>query len=235
MHLGKTCAVMSALLGIVSLAVAQNVAPQRETQQILASVERFADALKSGDRKAVVQAVSIVEGSQRQFEQRELFASLIEAEKKLEREAEQRWGAEGRKLRCGFENVFTEEDRKLLARAQVFLDDGTVARVVMDGETSAIRVRRNSVGLWQVVVDMVDYEADPDQSVSPWMESRQRIRRDRYRGYAEAVAATLVKVQKGEFNNAQAAEADLLERFARVSAEVSQRMNALSNGPFQFR
>jgi len=235
MSIRMICLAMMLVPSAALLGEPQSAVPQREAQQILAAVVRFADALQSGDRDAIVKAVSIVETSLRQRDQREMFASLIEAEKKLEREAEQRWGTEGRRLLCGFDLLFTEQDRKGLSKAQVFLDDASLARVVLDGETSAIRLRRNSAGQWQVIIDVVDVEPDSETSVSSWMDMRQRIRRDRYRGYAEAVAATLAKVQKGEFASAQAAETDLAERFAKVAAEVAQRMSTINSGVPSFR
>jgi hypothetical protein len=213
---------------------AQSAIPQRDAQQVIAAVERFVDAINAGDRVAIVNSISAVETSPRQREQRDIIASLIEAEKKLEREAQQRWGTDGSRLRCRFDVAFNEEDRKALRRAQVLIDD-SAARVVVDGETSAMRVRRNAKGQWQVVIDIVDFEPDSDQPIQSWMESRSRIRRDRYRGYVDAVNSTLAKTQGGEFATAVAAEADLADRFAKISAEMAQRSNALNSSPFPFR
>src|SRR5438874_10036700 len=94
---------------MLSLAAARAAAAE-EDNNVMAAIAKFADALESGDVKAIERMICIRTLAQEKT--RTVLVQLIVAEKSLERTALARFGEEGKRFRCGFDLIVPAVDRR---------------------------------------------------------------------------------------------------------------------------
>lgn len=201
----------------------------REGNAVRATVLRFIDAMERGDAETLKKVLWAADESPAQVEARGLFADLVAAEKTLERASVKRYGEDGNRLACGFNLICTAADRKAIERARISLEDGVrFSQLYKEGESTPIRLRRPVNGEWQVVLDFViDWATEGETFGSiRRTDSLPRIRLDRVKGMIAAVNAVAKRVEAGELPNAAAAETDLMDRLAAVTAEAIRRRQA---------
>jgi len=237
-RLRASSAVIFMTLAFAAPAVAQNV-----DSQVIDAILRFADALEAGDAKALKELIFVE--SPAQDRTRAVFIELAVTQKSLERAALRRFGEEGKRFRCGFDQIITPADRKTIQSAKIYYDDGGMrALVEKGGELSPMVLRRHeSNRQWQVVLEaIIDVEPDelervegpPPRFFEPGVtrpEAVAIIRMTRFNAMIEAFRQTLARVESGELATAAAAQADLLTRLGSVNAEVIRARAALPRRP----
>lgn len=197
------------------------------SESVRQAVIRFADALNAADSAQLKAAIWTTDGVQAQELGRDAVVDLIMAEKRLERVAAARFGAEGARFRCGFDLIFSAEDRQAMTKAVVVYDDPNTARVIKLGEIWPLRVRRNAQRDWRVVLDIIDFELDDDPNEPSNPDDLSRLRIERLRSTTEAVNSVVSRIEQGTTASATTAEAELLESLAKIAADFRSRMQRL--------
>ncbi|MGE5611618.1 MAG: hypothetical protein ACM359_20380 [Bacillota bacterium] len=197
------------------------------SEAVRQAIVRFADALNAGDAAQLRATIWTAEDSKAQELGRDALVDLIVAEKRLERVAANRFGAEGKRFRCGFDLIFSAEDRESVAKASVVFDDPSIARVIKPGEIWTLRVRRSGQRDWRVALDIIDFDLDdhPNEPSTPNDLSLLRI--ERLRSAAEAVNLVASRIEQGETASVMTAESELLERLAKISADFRSKLERL--------
>src|SRR5215212_2071405 len=118
---------------VMILTIALPARAQEGDAAVTATLIKFVDALEAGDARALEQLIWIESPAQERS--RTVFAQLAAAQKSLERAAAKRFGEQGKSFRCGFDLITSSVDRKGLAAAKVYYEDGgRVAHVEKAGE-----------------------------------------------------------------------------------------------------
>lgn len=202
--------------------------------EILAAVRDFGDAIVAGDGAKLTNSIWAGSASPTDARGREVFVKLVLAERRLERAAAARFGAEGARFRCHFSQVFTAEDRAALASAEVAQDRHApeLAWVRKPGETYAIRLRRagGEGGRWQVVVEVLERDLEDDNFREPSGRPgpRAQARLEHYSALVAGVEGVTGRIEQGEYDDAAAAEADLFARFEQALQDYIVKRNALN-------
>ncbi|HEX2970862.1 MAG TPA: hypothetical protein VHP11_00925 [Tepidisphaeraceae bacterium] len=192
------------------------------------AVTRFADALIAADATQLRSSIWVSEGIKAQELGRDALIDLIVAEKRLERSAVARFGAEGQRFRCGFDLIFSAADRQALSNAVVVFDDPkSAARVVKPGEVWPLRVRQSPRQSWRVVLDILDNELDDDPNEASEPDDISNLRIERLRATAEAVNLTALRIEQGQTSSAITAESELLDRLATIAADFRANFRKL--------
>lgn len=227
----------SAALVVVTLVVAAAAPPAAQAQSgrredIVGAIREFGDAIVAADGARLTNAIWVGENSVADAAGRDLFIRLVLAERRLERVAGTRWGTAGStRFRCNYPLLYTPDDRAALATADVSQEHQGTVWVQRPGETYPIRCRRGAGGRWQVVLDILDLELEDDLSKTPIQpDAASQCRLNRYEAMAEAVEDIAERVEKEEFANPAAAEADLAGRFEKALADYIAARNALNPG-----
>src|SRR5206468_13134296 len=120
------------------------------------------DALEAGDARALEQTIAADTPAQTQI--RKLFCDLAAAQKSLERAALKKYREEGKRFGCGFDLIVNVADRKTLLAAKVIYEEPyRSAKVEKPGELERMSLHRNQEGQWQVVLSVIEEDADePD-------------------------------------------------------------------------
>ncbi len=224
--LAMLVAAAAGVLLVNTAALAQSAPRPEVRRQVLDAITGLADALEAGDIPLLRAAIWANERSSTERLGRELFVKLVEAEKRLEQAGLRRFGAaDGARLRCAFATACPEEIRESLTKAAIYMDPAQTdfARVVREGDISAMLVRRNAAGRWQVVLDIVDELEDDYGVVPPKPDPRSQVRIDRYQALLEAVSDVATRVERGELASAAAADADLYGRVRAITADFDAK------------
>jgi hypothetical protein len=205
---------------------------------IIATVLRFIDALEAGDGKTLEQVINVLD-SPAQERSRKSFVELALAQKALEKSAIKAFGEEGKRFHCGFNLIVSVGDRKAIAGAKVIYDDPRIAHIQKAGEVMPMQLRRapGPDGQWQVVLEHIDLEEDPDLYPGPYPfpgmakhSALAAIKVTHQNAIVAAFRATQARIDSGELANAETARTDLLGRLAAADAEAAKARAAVPSG-----
>jgi hypothetical protein len=224
-HAGYRTFLIAGLLVVQGWAIEAWAADASEA--VRQAIVRFVDALNAGDAGQLRGAIWTSEGVKAQELGRDALVDLIVAEKRLERVAATRFGAEGKRFQCGFDLIFSAADRQALAKASVVFDDAYIARVIKPGEIWPLRVRRSTQRDWRVALDIIDFELDDDPNEPSSPDEPSMLRIERLRSTAEAVNLTASRIEQGEATSVTAAEGELLDRLTKIAADFRSKMQRL--------
>ncbi len=223
-------------LALLSAGARAAAAADEADTAVIAAVLRFIDALEAADAKTLEQMISIIE-SPTQEQARKTFVDLAVAQKNLEKTAIAKFGDEGKPFRCGFELIASAADRKAIANAKVHWDDVRYAHLLLPGEVSWIAVRRNPENQWQVTLETVENEEEPENHFYPPLlypqpgqlrsERFAAIKAKRNAAVLEAFRSTAARIESGELSNAAAAYAELLGKLTAASTEAAKARAAI--------
>ncbi len=215
-------------VAVVCLAVAFWTAPCRaaDTRPLVDAVLRFVDALDAGDAEALRESIWVTENTESQRLGRDAWVSLAMAQKRLERAAAARFGAEGERFRRGMDLFLPAVDRGSLASLTVLPDDGKGPRMIREGESWYLRLRRSPQGQLQVVLDLIEVELD-DDPVRGVADAPSQFRIDRLVAMAEAFSKTADRISQGDFPTAAAADAELVDRVVAIDKDFRQKIRSL--------
>jgi hypothetical protein len=219
--------------------VAQDARIAQLDAEVIGTVLRFIDALEAGDAKALEQL--IVAETYAQDRARAAFAQLAAAEKALERVATTRFGDQAKRLRSGFDIIFSAADRKAIQSAKIYYDEfGRGAHLEKSGELSPMILRLSDQRQWQVqlypideIIEQGDFGGDGSfdfprpPTTQPRLGPRTTLRINRFNGMADAFNQTRAGIESGQLANATAAETDLRRRLDAVAAEAARARAAL--------
>ena len=207
---------------ICCVVLCARVGHAQESARVTAAVLRFADALAAGDASQLRQMISIDDGSGFQRRGRDLFVELVQEEKRLEKASTQRWSAAGARLSCGFAEIVSTKRRSAMERAQPIVDEsGFSARVLVEGDSTPIRLRRASDGRWQLRLDIIEDMDDQSAFAPPYSTPQQRL--EYYGATLDALKGAADRVERGEVENAVAVETALLAELAAARARIFRR------------
>lgn len=212
---------------------------------VIDALLRFVDALEAGDAASLEKLISAE--TELQDRSRRMFVELASAQKALEKSALSKFGEDGKRFRCGFELIVNGADRKAIAGAKVVLDDlSRGAKIEKPGELNPMQLRRTQNNQWQVVLDHVEEEEDPNHyygapayAQQPGMMRRQAlatISMARHNAIIDAFKTTQARIEGGQVASAAAAQAELTAKLAAASVEAAKARAAIpSNRPFKDR
>jgi len=206
---------------------------------ITGAILRFVDALEAGDARALEQV--IVAESPAQEQMRKLFCDLAAAQKSLERAAIKKFDEEGKRFHCGFNLIAGAVDRKLLETAKVVYEEpNRFVYVEKSGELSRMSLHRNRQGQWQVVVELIERDAEEQDPQYPypyynpqgmsWDAQLANIHQRRYKAIIEAFGQTQDRIENGQLATAAAAQRELLDKLSAAAAGEVKARTALPNG-----
>jgi hypothetical protein len=205
---------------------------------VIGAVLKFIDALESGDGKTLEQVINVLD-SPAQERSRKSFVELALAQKALEKSAVKAFGEEGKRFHCGFNLIVSVGDRKAIAGAKVIYDDPRIAHIQKAGEVQQMQMRRapGPDGQWQVVIEHIEQEEDPDQYPPPYPfpgmakhAALAAIKVTHQNAIVAAFRSTQARIDRGELANAEAARTDLLGRLASADAEAAKARAAVPSG-----
>lgn len=196
-------------------------------QAVRRAIVQFAQALDTADAAALRQLIWVLEDLDHHRIARDAFVDLIVAQKKLERAAAGRFGAEGARFRSQFDVVLSPRDLQSINKARVSIEEGRLARVYRAAENWPMRLRREDNGQWQVVLDLIDIDVDTFGGSEPRPDSLSSLRNRRMRNLADATQAVADRVERGETATASAAEADLADRIAAIDAQYLRDQDSI--------
>ena len=210
--------------------------PSRDEAEVIRDLRSLVAAVRRGDAAGIKRYLHPGETPLQQ-EGRDTIAELIAAQKELERAAERSFGAEGRRLRCGFDLIVTDGDLNALQEAEVsFIDE--LARVIRVGETTAMYLRRPYVpypgpgkplpppGPWQLRLEQIG-EMNEDNAPGPRTgDTLPKMHFDRYQAMLKATRDVLAGLGRGDFTTAAAAEERLAQHYRQAASEYQARRAA---------
>jgi hypothetical protein len=226
-------------VAVLTLTGARAAAADDADAAITGTILHFVDALEAGDARALEQL--IVAESPAQEQMRKLFCDLAAAQKSLERAAIKKFDAEGKRFQCGFDLIAGLPDRKLLATAKVIYDEpNRFVHVEKSGELLPMSLHRNRQGQWQVVVELIEQdadEADPypyppfyNPQGKSWLSQLANIHQTRYKAIIEAFGQTQARIENGQLATAAAAQRELLDKLSAASAGAVKARTTLPSG-----
>jgi len=233
-----------AAMVLLIVAAARPAAGAEGDATVIATLLRFVDALEAGDARTLEQLVSAGDTAA-QERSRRIFVDLAVAQKGLEKAALSKFGEEGKKFRCGFDLIVNMADRKTIASAKVSYDDpGRSARIEKTGELAPMLLRRGTDGQWQVVLDPIENEEDPEHFYGPppyplsgmmRFTALAAIKANRYNAIVQAFQQTQNRIESGDLPTAAAAQAELMAKLSAADADAVKAKAAVPSGRLKDR
>ena len=228
---------------LIGVPGARAAAAEDSDAAVIGTVLRFIDALEAGDGKTLEQVINVLD-SPAQERCRRSFIELALAQKALEKSSFKAFGEEGKRFQCGFNLIVNIGDRKAIAGAKVIYDDPRIAHIQKAGEVMPMQLRRapGPDGQWQVVVEHVEQEEDPDQFPGPYPypgmakhAALAAIKVTHQNAIVAAFRQTQARIESGELASAESARADLIGSLAAADAEAAKARAAVPSGRIKDR